>query len=448
MKNPLVLKTILVAVLAVALFVPVSMIRDLVSERQARRNEAVAGIAEGWGKQQVVGGPYLAIPYERQWTEVKKETVDGKERELRTERRSAEVLRVPARSVEWAVEADIGEKSRGIYKARLYGAKLRIQGEVELPARGSAEDSTSRYRWYVPRLVLTLSDPIGIRAAPDAVVNGRTWPFTPGPGDAAASAGLHVPMPDFEPGAQAKPLKFVLSLELAGSEAFSIAPLGADTTVRMKADWPHPSFQGRFLPVKHELNASGFFAQWKVSRFSMQESRQTSSPCAFPCSRMGEQLTVLFIEPASLYQRLERASKYGFLFIGITFAAFTLFELLRRLAIHPIQYALVGLALAMFFLLLVALSEHIAFIVAYAIASVACVALLTFYFGFVLKNKTLGMAFGAALGSLYALLYALIRSEDYALLGGSLLLFALLAAVIVGTRRVDWYSLTKGEQRA
>ena len=208
----------------------------------------------------------------------------------------------------------------------------------------------------------------------------------------------------------------------------------------MRADWPHPSFQGRFLPAKHDIGPEGFTASWKISRFAAQGAGQAAS-CAFPCNRMGEQISVSLIEPVGLYQQLERASKYGFLFIGLTFAAFLLFELLRRLAIHPAQYGLVGLALAMFFLLLTALSEHIDFAAAYAIASFACVGLVTGYLVRVLRSAGSGLAFGGALAALYAMLYALLKAEDYSLLGGSLLLFALLAALMIATRRVDWYGL-------
>jgi inner membrane protein len=157
---------------------------------------------------------------------------------------------------------------------------------------------------------------------------------------------------------------------------------------------------------------------------------------------MNEQIAVSFIEPTGLYQQLERASKYGFLFLGLTFAAFLLFEMLRRLSIHPVQYALVGLALAMFFLLLTALSEHIGFTAAYAIATIACVGLISAYLMRVLRSVGAGLAFGVLLAALYAALFATLKAEDYALLGGALLLFGLLAAVMIATRRVDWYALT------
>lgn len=413
-------KLVVIALLALALLLPVLMIQNLVAERQGRRNEAVAAIAEGWGKRQTVSGPYLAVPYERHWTEIRQESVDGKLREIRNPRSESRVLRLPAARVDWSAEAQIGEKAYGIYKARLYTARLRASGSFELPARASLEDGTSRYKWGTPRLVLGVSDPLGIRAA------SGTHAFTAGPGDTAVPAGLHALVPDL---ASSTRLEFAMNLELAGSEAFSLTPLGADASVAMRADWPHPSFQGRFLPAAHDIRADGFSASWNISRLA--------SP------GMGDAgLSVSFIEPAGLYQRLERASKYGFLFIGLTFAAFLLFELLRRLAIHPVQYALVGLALAMFFLLLTALSEHIDFAAAYGAATAACVGLISTYLVWVLRSVRLALAFGAALGALYAMLYALLKAEDYSLLGGSLLLFGLLAVAMLATRGVDWYVLS------
>src|SRR5712671_7977630 len=165
-------KVVLIALLAIALFIPVLMIQSLVGERQARRNEAVAGIAQGWGLRQTVAGPYLALPYRRSWTEVTSELVDGKSRERRIERSESQVLRVPAESVAWSVAADVSEKARGIYKARLYAAKLQAQGTLVIPGRAGLEDGKSRYKWETPRLVIGISDPHGIRAAPAVSVNG------------------------------------------------------------------------------------------------------------------------------------------------------------------------------------------------------------------------------------------------------------------------------------
>jgi inner membrane protein len=426
-------KTIVIGLLALVLLVPVLMIQGLIFERQTRRNEAVTGIAEGWGKQQTVAAPYLFVPYERHWTEISRETIDGKLYETRNERFETHVLRLPATSVEWTVNADIAEKARGIYKVRLYTAKLHAQGSIEVPSRARLEDGTSRYKWGTPKLVLGISDPRGIRSA------SGSHDFAPGSGDVAVTGGLHGLVSKFE---YSKPVEFSIDLELAGSEAFALAPLGADTSVAMRANWPHPSFQGRFLPAGHEIRADGFTASWKVSRLAAQGAGEATN-CQFPCNRMGEQISVSLIEPVGVYQQLERASKYGFLFIGLTFGAFLLFELLRRLAIHPVQYGLVGLALAMFFLLLTALSEHIDFAAAYGAATLACVGLISTYLVCALRSMRIALGFGTALAALYGMLYALLKAEDYSLLGGSLLLFGLLAVVMLATRGVDWYGLMR-----
>ncbi len=251
---------------------------------------------------------------------MKRDTLDGKLREVRTERSESHVLRLPVADATWTIDADIGEKARGIYKARLYGAKLAVQGSIDVPARARFEDGTSRYKWHTARLVLGISDPHGIRAASGMSLGGASYAFAPGSGDAAMAGGLHASLGDLDL-SKSQRLDFSLIFEIAGSEALSIAPLGADTAVSMRANWPHPSFQGRFLPVRHEIGADGFSASWKVSRFAAQGAAQAPS-CAFPCNRMSEQLSVSLIEPVGLYQQLERASKYGYLFIGLTVARF------------------------------------------------------------------------------------------------------------------------------
>jgi len=423
-----VIKVLAIAALALVLIVPVSMIQGLVAERQLRRDEAVSGIAEGWGRQQVLSGPYLLVPYEVTRVEITRETVDGKEREKRVERVEQHVRRIAADSVDWTLDAAISEKARGIYKARLYGLKAEAQGRITLPAGFGIAVTRGQVRLGVPRLVFGVADPRGIRALSTLTFDASAHDFKAGSGDTQQTgSGLHAPLPALASPAQPRSVDFAFSIELGGSQAFALQPSGADTAVAMRADWPHPSFQGQFLPLRHEIGPGGFSANWKISRYAAQRD---------------EQLAVSFIETAGLYQQLERASKYGFLFIGLTFAAFLLFELLRRLAIHPVQYALVGLALAMFFLLLTALSEHIDFAAAYGAATLACVGLISAYLVWVLKSARLGLAFGAALSALYAMLYALLRAEDYSLLGGALLLFGLLAVVMIATRKVDWYGLT------
>jgi inner membrane protein len=441
------IKLAVTGAIALALLIPVSMIRDLIAERQARRNEAVGGIALGWGQRQMLVGPFLSIPYERTWVETTQETVDGKSKEKRVERSEWRVHRIPVESVQWSVEATTSEKARGIYKARLYAARIQAKGKIVVTEQfGNGE--SGRIRWSAARLVLGVADPRGIRSVAALTIGDQKVDFRPGTGDAALASGIFAVLSNVQPD---KPgtLDYEFSLELAGAEAFAIAPLARENSVTMRADWPHPSFQGVFLPARHELAPDGFTAHWQVSRYAAQGAERLAacergSERGKVCAGLSAQdLGVSFVEPVGLYLRLERASKYGFLFIGLTFAAFMLFELFRRLPIHPVQYTLVGLALAMFFLLLTALSEHIAFVIAYVAATLACVGLIGAYVGYVLRSALAGLAFGAALGALFGVLYMLLRAEDYALLAGSILLFGLLAGLMMATRRVDWYQLTR-----
>ena len=438
------LKALLIALLSLILILPVASIRDLIAERQARRNEAVEGIAVGWGKRQTLAGPYLLVPYERAWTEVTRETVDGSVKERRVERKESRELRLPADTVDWSIDVTTSEKMRGIYKARLYSARIHVTGRVSVPARfGLSEGARGRLSFGVPLLVLGVRDPRGLRGVSPLNVGGHAMQFVAGSGDRALAAGIHAPV-GAALGPEARSVAFSFSLELAGSQALSVTPLAHDTAIALRADWPHPSFQGVFLPASHAPLDGGFRARWLVSRYAAQGAQRLASCASEECPALtAQQAAVSFIEPVDVYQQLERAAKYGFLFVGLMFAAFFMFELLRRLMIHPIQYALVGLALAIFFLLLTALSEHIAFAGAYALATAACVGLVTVYMMRVLRSAAAGGAFGAALGSLYGVLYLLIQAEDYSLLGGALLLFTLLAAAMLATRKVDWYRLTE-----
>jgi len=248
----------------------------------------------------------------------------------------------------------------------------------------------------------------------------------------------------------------VIDVELLGTGALAFAPIGQETAVSLASPWPHPNFLGDFLPRDRAISADGFTAKWAVTRFATANNtllRNDSAVAMFlrehaqgaqHASQGGrgfDTFGVKFIEPVNVYLQAERAVKYGILFVALTFAAFFLLEILKSLRIHALQYGLVGLALAVFFLLTISLSEHIAFGWAYLSASVACVGLLAFYIGHVLKSAARGAAFGGLFALLYAVLYGLLLSEDNALVLGSLLLFVALAAVMILTRKVDWYHL-------
>ncbi|WP_162301484.1 cell envelope integrity protein CreD, partial [Cognatilysobacter segetis] len=242
-----------------------------------------------------------------------------------------------------------------------------------------------------------------------------------------------------------------LDLQLAGAESLAVVPIGKRNRIDLASTWRHPSFQG-LSPWRSRIDATGFRAQWQVASVATDAQRQYLAgrgtvPFGDPSAARADPgvgvdtLGVVLADPVDAYTQADRATKYGVLFVVLTFVGFFMFELVKQVRIHPIQYGLVGLALVIFFLLLVSLSEHVAFGLAYLAASVACIGLIGFYLSAVLRSAARGTAFAAMLALLYAALYGLLISEDNALVLGAGLLFAILAGIMIVTRRVDWYRL-------
>jgi inner membrane protein len=270
--------------------------------------------------------------------------------------------------------------------------------------------------------------------------------LVPGTGTRLLREGLHLAVPGIGQESAAH-LQLAVDLPLLGTSEFHVTPVGRDTRVHLKSNWLHPSFSGDFLPVQRKLDANGFAAQWATTFFStnleetLRRCEEQVSCTDFTPRRLG----VSFVDPVDQYLKTDRAIKYALLFITLTFAGFFLFDVLRKLPVHPVQYGLVGAALALFYLLLLSLSEHVGFAVAYLLSSAGCVGLIAFYVSHVLRSPMRGFGFGCGLAVLYGCLYGLLSADDYALLMGSLLLFAMLAAVMILTRNVDWWTLGSGE---
>ena len=446
MQRPLMWKIALIGLVALLLQVPVEMIRGLVAERKQARDGVVAEIARGSSEAQRIVGPVLYVPWTRRSTEATT-TIDdsGHSRTVSKDKieRGAVALLPATLSMEGAI--DLHEKHRGIYKAHVYTLNATLRGSFVLPPNLDVPEAPGALEWGRAFLVLGIHDTRGIRDRVQIEWDGTTPALFPGGIDAAgAPSGIHADLGIWSASKASTTREFRIALSLVGTEQLDIVPVGATTIVSLASAWPHPSFSGRILPdAGTSVSREGFSASWRTSHFA-NNLAQLHQRCAQSrqCDAFNQySLAVSFIQPVDLYQTVERSVKYGFLFIGLTFAAFFLFEVLKRLAIHPVQYALVGTALAIFFLLLISLSEHLGFAAAYAIAAGSCVALIAYYVGHVLKSMRRGAMFGLALSALYGLLYVLLRVEDHALLMGSLLVFACVASAMVATRRVDWYAL-------
>jgi inner membrane protein len=452
-RFPLVAKFVAIGVVLIVLVFALQVVSDIVAERQGRLREAEAGVAASFAGSQTLVGPLLARECVESWDVVQGE---GKDRRTVTERRAHTWVGVPV-TLEVSGEAAIEPRHRGIYVVNTYTMQTRMEATWSdgLALVAEREHAGSRLECEPPVLFVALGDARGVRKA-GVSVDGAAVPVLAGTNHGAHARGFHVAIaPDYV-GAKT-PLRATLELALAGTGELGFAPAAQSTLVTLASDWPHPSFEGRFLPVERTVDEHGFRARWQLDALATTAPQAAVAgvrPCtltdadpdpASPGARAGqhgcvETFGVAFFDPVSPYVLSDRATKYGLLFIALTFVGVGAVEVLRRLRVHPVQYALVGAALAIFFLLLVSLSEHLPFPVAYAIAAAACTSLLGVYGAFVLHGRRAGLAFGTGVGALYGVLYALLQLEQTALLLGSLLLFAALTALMVATRRIDWYA--------
>lgn len=439
MQRRLFLKLGVIAALVLLLLLPLALIEGQIAGRSARQLEVARNIAESAAGAQTIVGPVLSIRFH--------ESVEHHTRDEKTGRDVTQTevveqsLVLPPAHLDLRGDARIEARSRGLYSARLFHLALSGAGKfVVSPHLGLAADR--KILDAEATLVLGVSDPRGIDNDLEVLVNGTARRFLAGNAAEVPGQGIQTVLGpiNWSTGEQ---FDFSFPLALTGSERLAIAPAGEETNVELKADWPHPSFQGRFLPISHSIGPDGFEAIWHVSHLAHSFEHVMKGTGA---QGDGETLDVSFIEPVNIYLKAERAVKYGILFIALTFAVFFLTEVLRRLSIHPLQYLLVGLALAIFFLLLIALSEPLPFALAYALSAFACVALIGTYLSAVVKSAALGAAIAGGIACLYALLYAVLLSEDNALLMGALLLFAALCATMMATRRVDWYEAVDPEK--
>lgn len=421
------LKAGLIGVIVLILLVPLAMLDGLISERSVLRNQAFARVAAGWGGSAVIGGPALIIPVEH--TAV----VVGVPKVWRTD-----VYVLPTQlDTHIDLQSEPEPRYVGIYAVPVYQSAIQMTGHFDVQRiLASLEEQGSRILWNQARVRLPLSESRSLREVREARVADQALMLRPASTDLLRGVEASI---DLTSMLDQSTIEFAIATVLAGSREFGVLPLGSTTTVTMRSDWPHPSFQGSFLPVERRIDAGGFQARWQVLELNRPYG-QVWREGDFDTTNLNDSaLRVGLHQTVDVYQRTERALKYALLFIALTFLTFFAWEQLSDLRLHPLQYLFVGLALSMFYVLLLALSEHIRFIAAYLIATVALVALMGSYISGALRSARRGLGVAAAMSVVYGLLYALILSEDYALLMGALTLFVALAALMIATRKVDWY---------
>lgn len=428
------LKAATIGVIVLVLLIPLSMLRGLVSERAKLREHAYTRVAEGWGGANVLGGPMLIVPTERTYVE------NDHERSVR-----GNLYLLPAR-LDIALDVRLEPEPRkvGIYEVPVYLGDIRLEGEFDFAALTSApEDPTTRYLLAEARLLLPMSQVRSLREVRSARFSDKTLTFSPSRGRVLSGIESVLDLSSVSPGDRAT---FRFDTTLAGSREISLLPLGSETRVQFASNWPHPSFNGAFLPSSHEIGAEGFKARWQVLELNRPYPQRWAEGEIAETALLQSTFGVALYQPSDIYQRGERAIKYALLFIALTFLTFFAWEQLSATRLHPLQYLLVGLALSTFYLLLIALSEHLSFGIAYGLGAAALALLIGAYIAGAVASPARGVVVAGAMAVVYGLLYVLVISEDYALLLGAITLFAALATVMLVTRRVDWYRSREEDQ--
>jgi len=442
MNRSLLFKLGAIALLILLLLIPLLMINGIIADRQLTRDTVLEDIARSSSYSQRLTGPVMVVPYRKTVREWKLNEKLNKRYEVTREERGRLYFLPDRFELDGQVQTEL--RARGIYQARLFHADNRISGRFELPAQLGITEDFSDYRFEPAFLAVGISDIRGIENALTLELGSQRLEFEPGSQVEWLGEGVHVALPEQD---SKKPyvVDFAFDLRLQGTEQLQVVPVGKTSQVSLASNWPHPSFVGNYLPAQREVTDKGFTARWQTSFFStnLEQALQTCLDKQGCDDFNNRSFGVNFIDPVDQYLKSDRAIKYALLFIALTFAGFFLFEVLKSLAVHPVQYALVGFALAFFYLLLLSLSEHIGFAMAYLLSASACVSLIGFYVCHVLRSVAHGLGFSVGLAALYGLLYGLLSAEDYALLMGSLLLFGLLGTVMVLTRKLDWYGVGK-----
>ena len=421
-KDSVTLKLAVISLLSLVLLIPNSMIQKLILEREETRNEVITEINSKWGNDQTVVGPIISIPYKEYYQ---------KNNKLVSTIHYAHFL-PDELEIKGEIIPEI--RYRGIYKVIVYNSNLELKGEFSNLNPNDLDIDETNILWDQAIIYVGISDMRGINTEINLVVNDKTYEVNPGISvkdiiKSGISSKISV--------TDNSSYKFNFNLDLNGSESLNFIPIGKTTNVGVNSEWTTPSFNGSFLPDERVVNDSGFMAKWNIlhlNRNFPQKWKNTSY--SIDGSSFG--LNLLF--PVDQYQKANRTVKYAIMFIGLTFLLFFFSEILNKVRIHPIQYLLVGIALTIFYSLLISLSEHIGFNFSYLISSVLIIFLVSFYYHSILKNRKSTIIISLVMISLNVFLFTIVQLQDYSLLMGSIGLFIVIAVIMFLSKNIDWYS--------
>lgn len=450
-RNSIMLRVISIAILVLLLLIPTSMIEGLILERQQYRQQVIQEVSSSWAGAQTIAGPVLTVPY--------RTVFRNSEGQLSETTEYAHFL---PESLNIGVSLQPEIRYRGLYEAVVYNASLSFDGQFETPDFADLNIDHEDVKWQDAFVAVGVPDMRGIQE--QVALNWADAPlaFDPGVGtQEVLASGISVDVP-LDTVRQAVPFSF--SLKLNGSSSLGFLPMGKVTQVNARSPWSTPSFTGAFLPDAREVSEEGFSASWEVLHLNRNfpqawkgnqyyfplNALASAEESLYPPYRTEPELKagqqnytfgVNLLTPVDQYRKSMRSAKYAIMFISLTFLIFFFVEILNRNRIHPIQYLLVGLALSIFFALLLAISEHSNFNLAYILSALAVTILIAIYVSAVFKSKKLTAMLSLLLVLMYGFIFTLLQLEDYALLIGSIALFIILAVVMYISRRIDWYAV-------
>ncbi len=428
-------RLLLLGLLVLLLTIPLTMVRWVLSDRTGRQWEVESLIAEQWGAAQTIAGPVVRVPY------IEIVTTTRNNETVQQERRHMLEFLPEALTVDARIATDV--RAKGPYVIPVYGAELAVRASLAPPDFASLGIEADRVLWNEAVISMAIADPSALRGAA-LRLDGTAIEIEPGFAPSVSDiGGFHARLKPAAGGGFGENRELFLSLSFNGMNALSVLPLGAQSNVRIAADWPHPNFIGNFLPVERTITTTDFDARWEIASLarSLPNAKIDGSVAAEAMlNYAGDRFGVELATPVDVYAQVDRVLKYGILVIGLNFASIFVIGVLRDLRAHTMQYLLVGGSLALFYLMLLALAEHMPFVVAYAVAALLDLAAVSLYVG-----RTVSRAAGITVALLLALvrgfMYLLLQEEDLSLQIGSAGLFVALAVVMYATRNVDWYRI-------
>ncbi|MFW5700647.1 MAG: cell envelope integrity protein CreD [Cyclobacteriaceae bacterium] len=420
LNNPLTIKTVSIFFIIILLSIPLAFVQSLINEREEQGALVREEVNENWGRAQKISGPILTIPYTKEYSGA---NID-------------EFIYLLPEELHVDGQVDPEKRYRGIYDVIVYNSQLQFSGQFKLPDWQELKIDSTMIAWDKISVAIGIPDMRGIRENIKLHWNQEDYIFKPSADmDDPIESSVVVQGNLLNPASKSYAFNFIIDIN--GSKDLQVIPVGEETKVKIASSWPDPKFIGAFLPEKYDISKAGFSAEWKMLSLNRNFPQQwRNKKYDMTEAAFGVEMLV----PVDEYQKTTRSVKYGLLIIGLTFLVFFFVEMLNRKRVHPLQYTLVGLSLALFYLLLISIAEHTGFNLAFIISGTLISLMVFLYSIHLYQTVQLALYNCISLILMYSFVFITIQQQDFALLFGSICLFVILAVVMWVSRKINWYN--------